>query len=401
MSTNPFRFGALALDDAFTDRVQEVKQLRSDILNGQDVVIVGPRRYGKSSLVLRVVEGLRKRRVLVAYCDLSTTPTKERFAEKLAKAIYDDVATPVFRARERTLDVFRGLRITPTITIDPNDGSVSFGFDVGHAPADVDATLESLLALPGRLGVDRSRNVALVLDEFQEVTEIGRNYPRLMRAVFQTQPEVAHVYLGSKRHLMRRIFSDRNEPFWRSAKQMELGPIPTEQFADYIRSRFAATGRTIADDAVAAVLDLTGGHPYATQQLSYFVWEEAAEGTLAEPDDVARALDRLLESENNHFSLVWEDSNRTERLMLLALAGGPARVFSADFRRANRLPAATNVQKALTRLTSRELVTRLSRGTYGIGEPFLAQWLARLPDHAAPPPAGPGGGEGEAAGRPP
>src|SRR5919204_393343 len=133
---------------------------------------------------------------------------------------------------------------------------------------------------------------ALALDEFQEVTEIGRNYPRLMRAVFQTQPEVAHVYLGSKRHLMRRIFSDRNEPFWRSAKQMELGPIPTDQFADYIRSRFAATGRTIADDALAAILDLTGGHPYATQQLSYFVWEEAAEGTLAEPDDVARALDR-------------------------------------------------------------------------------------------------------------
>src|SRR5919197_5852633 len=356
MDTNPVRFGALALDDAFTDRRQELDQLRSDILNGQDVVIVGRRRFGKSSLVLRVVADLRKRRVLVAYCDLSTTPTKERFAEKLAKAIHDDVASPLFRARERTLSVSRGLRVTPRITIDPHDGSVSFGFDVGHAPADVDATLESLLALPGRLGAERKRKVALVLDEFQEVTEIGRNYPRLMRAVFQTQPAVAHVYLGSKRHLMRRIFSDRNEPFWRSAKQMELGPIPTDQFADYIRSRFAATGRTIAEDAVAAVLDLTGGHPYATQQLSYFVWEEAAEGTVAGPDDVARAIDRLLESETNHFSLVWEDSNRTERLMLLALAGGPARVFSADFRRAHRLPAATNVQKALTRLTSRELV---------------------------------------------
>src|ERR671934_194517 len=155
MATNPFRFGALALDEAFTDRVQEVRQLRADIINGQDVVIVGPRRFGKSSLVLRVTQELKARRVLVAYCDLSTTPTKERFAEKLAKAIYDDVASPLFRARERTLEVFRGLRITPRITIDPHDGSVSFGFDVGHAPADVDATLESLLALPGRPGSSR------------------------------------------------------------------------------------------------------------------------------------------------------------------------------------------------------------------------------------------------------
>ena len=378
MATNPFRFGALALDEAFTDRVREVRQLRSDILNGQDVVIVGPRRFGKSSLVLRVVQGLRKRRVLVAYCDLSTTPTKERFAEKLAKAIYDDVASPLFRARERTLDVFRGLRVTPRITIDPHDGSVSFGFDVGHAPADVDATLESLLALPGRLAADRKRKVALVLDEFQDVTEIGRNYPRLMRAVFQTQPEVAHVYLGSKRHLMRRIFSDRNEPFWRSAKQMELGPIPRGEFAAYIRSRFEETGRAVAEDALAAILDLTGGHPYATQQLSYFVWEETVDESVAGADTAARGLDRLLESEDKHFTLVWEDSNRTERLMLLALAAGPARVFSGDFRRAHRLPAATNVQKAVTRLTSRELVKRLERGTYAINEPFLAQWLDRF-----------------------
>jgi hypothetical protein len=378
MDTNPFRFGALALDQAFTDRQRELKQLRSDIVNGQDVVIVGRRRFGKSSLVLRVTQEVRAQRVLVAYCDLSTTPTKERFAEKLAKTIHDDVASPLFRARERALAIFRGLRVSPRITIDAQDGSVSFGFDVGHAPADVDATLESLLALPGRLGAERKRKVALVLDEFQEVTEIGRNYPRLMRAVFQTQPEVAHVYLGSKRHLMRRIFSDRNEPFWRSARQMELGPIPIDQFADYIRSRFAATDRSIVDDAVAGILDLTGGHPYATQQLSYFVWEEVAEGAVAGTGDVARGLDRLLESEHNHFSLVWEDSNRTERLMLLALAGGPARVFSADFRRAHRLPAATNVQKALTRLTSRELVARLSRGTYAIGEPFLGEWLARF-----------------------
>src|SRR5919197_5037 len=378
MDTNPVRFGALALDDAFTDRRQELDQLRSDILNGQDVVIVGRRRFGKSSLVLRVVQGLRKRRVLVAYCDLSTTPTKERFAEKLAKAIYDDVASPLFRARERTLDVFRGLRVTPRITIDPDDGSVSFGFDVGHAPADVDVTLESLLALPGRLATDRRRKVAVVLDEFQEVTEIGRNYPRLMRAVFQTQPEVAHVYLGSKRHLMRRIFSDRNEPFWRSAKQMELGPIPRGEFAAYIRSRFEETGRTIADEALAAILELTGGQPYATLQLSYFVWEETAARGVAAAETVQRGLDRLLESEDNHFTLVWEDSNRTERLMLLALAAGPARVLSGDFRRAHRLPAATNVQKAVTRLTSRELVKRLERGTYAISEAFLAQWLARF-----------------------
>ena len=84
-----------------------------------------------------------------------------------------------------------------------------------------------------------------MLDEFQEIVEIDRNLPKLMRSVFQEQPEVAHVYLGSKRHMMERIFNDENEPFWRSARQMELGPIAPAPFAEYIARRFAETGRTV------------------------------------------------------------------------------------------------------------------------------------------------------------
>lgn len=50
---NPFRYGALALDEAFTDRERETAELKADALNGQDVVLFAPRRYGKSSLVWR------------------------------------------------------------------------------------------------------------------------------------------------------------------------------------------------------------------------------------------------------------------------------------------------------------------------------------------------------------
>ena len=244
---NPFRYGALAFDEAFTDRERELRELKSDIRNGQDVVVFAPRRYGKSSLVLRALQDLRRQGVLSAQVDLMTAPTKEKLAEKLAKAIHEGIASPLYRARERALGVFRGLRITPTVTIDPEDSSVSFGFEPGRAPADVDATIERLLTLPGELAADRERVVALVLDEFQEVVEIDPNLPKLMRAVFQAQPEVAHVYLGSKRHMMRSIFNDENEPFWRSAKQVELGVIRPDLFAPFIAERFRSTGKRIDD----------------------------------------------------------------------------------------------------------------------------------------------------------
>ena len=98
--TNPFTFGDLALDDAFTDREDEVAELVSDMCNGQNVLIYAPRRYGKSSLTLRAAQGALRRKALVGYCDLMKTPTKERLAAALARTIYADIASPVGHAFE-------------------------------------------------------------------------------------------------------------------------------------------------------------------------------------------------------------------------------------------------------------------------------------------------------------
>ena len=129
-----------------------------------------------------------------------------------------------------------------------------------------------------------------MLDEFQEVMDIDPRLPRLMRAVFQQQPEVAHVYLGSKRHMLRRLFSDENEPFWRSAKQMELGVIEAAKFAAFIERQFERSGRFISAEAVEAILAITAGHPYATQELCYFAWQEVGAEQRAEAADVDAAL---------------------------------------------------------------------------------------------------------------
>ena len=271
---NPFRFGALARDESFTDRDDEIAELLSDARNGQDVVIFAPRRFGKTSLVDRVAQRLVGERVLVGQINLMRTPTKERLAEKLAATVYEDIAGPLTRAKDFGARIFRGLRITPTMTLDPETASLSFSFGAGHRPEDVDATLERLFELVAQLAAERERGALLILDEFQEVIELDPQLPKLLRSVLQEQPEVAHFYLGSKRHMMERIFNDENEPFWRSAKQLELGPIPPEPFGDFIERRFADTGRRIDPTVVAQILTITGGHPYATQELCYFLWEE-------------------------------------------------------------------------------------------------------------------------------
>ena len=370
---NPFRYGALALDEAFTDRGRETAELKTDALNGQDVVLFAPRRYGKSSLMWRVSQELIADGALVAHVNLMTTPTITQLAEKLAKTIHEDIASPLFRAKER-LRVFQGLRVRPTVTVDPENGSLSFSFDSGPRLEDIRATLERLLELPGQLAGERKRQVVLIFDEFQEVVEIDASLPRLMRSVFQEQPEVAHLYLGSKRHMMQRIFNDENEPFWRSAKQVELDVIEAGPFADYIAHQFARTGKEIASAAIDAVLQTTHGHPYATQELCYFLWQDTQAGAAATPIKVTEAVLQVLNSEHAHFSLVWESASAHQRLLLSALAEEPGRPLAADYRRRHALPGASSVQRALGALERGELVMRRGSEAW-INEPFLAQWL--------------------------
>jgi len=373
-SRNPFSFGALALDDSFADRESELAELVSDVRNGQDVVVFAPRRCGKSSLVWRAARKLSAERVLVAQVDLMTTPTKESLAAALAKSVFEEIASPLERDREKALAPFRGLQVKPVIHVSPEDGSFTFSFGVAQRGADIDATLQRLLELPAELGSARSRSTALVMDEFQEIVAIDPRLPKLLRSVFQRQPEVAHVYLGSKHHIMEQIFNDANEPFWRSAKSMELGSIPVEPFAAFLVERFHASGCAVGEAVVADVLARTDGHPYATQELCYFLWEQSGAEAPAGQAQLERALAAVLRSEHAHFSLLWDNASAVQKQVLQALAREPGHPFSATYRTHHNLPPATNVQKALRALTQRELLSG-EAGAYRISEPFLAEWV--------------------------
>jgi AAA+ ATPase superfamily predicted ATPase len=370
---NPFTYGDLASDESFTDRGDELAQLKADVRNGQNVAVIAPRRYGKSSLVKAALSDLIGEGFLVVEVDLMTTPTKERLAAKLAKSIHDDVATAVFRAKER-LRIFSSLRIVPSMTVDTH-GVMSFGFSAARAEADVDATIERLLELPAEIAADKGRRLVVSFDEFQEITAIDPRLPALMRAVFQQQRDVAHVYAGSKRDMMRRLFSDEHEPFYRSAKTMEIGAIPVPLFADFVKAQFDRTDRGVSDEAVDRLLAVTGGHPYATQELAYALWEEIPEGFSGSVGDLDEALRAVLRAEHARFTLNWESATRPQKLLLQALAREPGRPFSNAYRLRHDLPPTSGVQRALRPLLDGELVRKEEDGDYDLAEPFLREWI--------------------------
>src|SRR6478672_3346380 len=142
---------------------------------------------------------------------------------------------------------------------------------------------------------------------------------------------------------------------WR-AMQLELGPIESKPFSAFIRKRFRDAGKDVAPEVTAELLDRSGGHPYATQEFCYFLWEATSPGEVAGFPEFERALTALLRSENTHFTLLWDEASSVQRVLLQALAAEPGRPFTKEYRARHGLPPATNVQKALTALRKRDLV---------------------------------------------
>jgi hypothetical protein len=60
MTKNPFYYGGSIENEYFCNRVDELKNLKTDILSGLNSLIYAPRRFGKTSLVLKSLKELKK-----------------------------------------------------------------------------------------------------------------------------------------------------------------------------------------------------------------------------------------------------------------------------------------------------------------------------------------------------
>ena len=377
MARNPFRYGDVATGEYFTNRSQELGEVIADVSSGQNIVIISPRRYGKTSLMFEAIRRLREQKMLIAYLDLFRTPTKDRFADLLASAVFSGLINPVERVLKNAVGFFQRLPIQPTVTLDPS-GMPRFEFSAGLRSRDIDRTIEELLALPGHIAAERHRAVAIVFDEFQEVLSIDQHLPGVMRAVFQTQSDVAHIFLGSKRHLMQEVFSGQNQPLYKMAKPIVLRPIESIAFSSYIRTRFSETGLSIDEAAIHRVLTITDGHPHGTQELCYFLWSLIQDSHLASAAGevvVDAALAQVLDAESAHYTALWDALSAHQRLLLLALAAESGTVFSEAYRRRHRLGAASSVQRSLARLIDRELVDQAASGECVVADVFFREWI--------------------------
>lgn len=353
MIENPFKFGAIVEDDFFTDRIVERRQL-CDILNSHNhVIIISPRRYGKSSLVAKVLSELDRPSVTV---NLQSVTGVADLAQHLMRRVFDRFPF------ERVKYMMTHFRIVPTLSVNPISNGVDLSFQPG---VNEDVVLEDVLQLIDRLG--EHERMVVVMDEFQEVLNIDKGLDKRLRSYMQTHLHINYVLLGSQESMMETIFDHKTSPFYHFGMLMRIARIPHYDFMEFLTERLRLVCKSPAP-LCEQILSLTECHPYYTQQLAFQVWNVLQRNILPEAA-VQTAVDEIVQLHDYDYERMWMGMSKTDKSTLSRLATSPQFVL-----RHQSAPTST-VYSNLKKLVSKGYVIKDTN--YRIDDPFFELWIKK------------------------
>jgi len=374
---NPFIYGEVVPAAAFVDRETELDRLTRDLLAGQKIFLISPRRYGKSSLVRQSLRGAERAGALTVDVTVSSYSSYVAFLEGYARALLS-VETRLDRARGWLRDMLGAVR--HEVRVEPADhggSQLALSFPAVRTDRDVSRVAEQVFALPGRIAEARRRRLAVALDEFQAIGSFnGGSVEHALRAAVQHQRQVGYVFSGSEPSLMERMLG-RSRPFYKAGPVMRLQKIPGDRFAEFIEARFRATKLRPAPGLGAALVELAGNLPYDVQRLAHEVWDDAHGGKVVGLEDLHETLKRLLGEHDAIFEATWQRLTLAQRAALRAAVLEDGReLLSADVRARYRLGGPSTVQASLTALVRDDVLAR-EAPRYVVVDSLFREWVAR------------------------
>ncbi|QLH09498.1 AAA family ATPase [Candidatus Nitrosotenuis sp. DW1] len=380
MKTNPFVFGTIVGDENFADRKNELKELTSDLSSRTNLIIFSPRRYGKTSLIFKVIEQLQKKGIICAYVDLYPAATKEKFANIFASSIARAKAGKM----DEIIHAIRDLIPPVKLTLRPEGTSEYEGgveLELSHGKNDVDSNLTKLYDLPEKIAKKKNKKMVVVFDEFQEIGKLdGTEIENNLRSKIQRHKNVSYVFMGSQRHLLDQMFNDKNRALYRAGKPFNLGRIPEEEFGTFIKERFKAGGINVSEEVISKILQLTQCHPYYTQQLCHEIWNYcmSQDSKSIEERDVLKAKEQVMKNQNYAYTSMWDSTRGRHRALLLAMAISDEKgIFSSKFRERHRLGAPSTVARAADALEEKGLIEK-DGNDYVVSDTFFQEWIRKI-----------------------
>ena len=259
---NPFKFGTIVDGEYFTDRVAEQEKVREILASENHLILISPRRFGKTSLVQKVTKGLSRP---VFQLNLQLVTDTADFAARLLRIVLQQYPM------ERLKHLITHFRFIPTISTNP----MTDGIEVSFQPSmDGFILLEDVFTLIDKLGMKNPhKKPIVVLDEFQEIRTLDKNLDKKLRSILQTYNHANYIFLGSQESMMQEIFEKKKSPFYHFGYLMKLGKIPQDDFYEFLKNGFLLLGEDMDAETIGrSILSFTNCHPYYTQQLAYQTW---------------------------------------------------------------------------------------------------------------------------------
>jgi len=348
------------------DREDEADALLALARGGHSVRLVGPRRYGKTTLLRRVLGDAEEAGMATALVDLEDVLSLGGIVVRIERA-YARRLKGALRAR---VD-----KLFSTWNIGLSLGGAGFSATLQRSPnTNVEAVLLRLLDLPGELHERTGTRSLIVFDEIQDILAVPGADGQI-RSVIQHHLEAAsYAFAGSAPATMERLFADPKRPLLEQAVPKSLSPLPPGEVADYVSERFRRTNRD-PGDALAALLEFSRGHPQRAMLLAHYLWEATEPGATADDAHWIEARETALEQAAGYLGATWRSWPTNERRVALALATTPGGPYT------QAAQAQVGIKKSSVRYALRALADRadaIPRGdTFVLTDPLLELWLQR------------------------
>ena len=369
---NPFVYGKRVSGKSFFDRTKVKADIRNVLNGGSNVLLYGPRRYGKSSLVGEVLSDIRAEGGICAELNMMDIASLEDFIVKFARIVYRELS-PVSGALNLIAGFLRNL--SPSIGID-EDGKPELRISFSSRRATIE-NLREVLELPERL-CGKNRSIVIAIDEFQEVAELGlgAQFERTMRSVVERQEHVSYLFLGSKTHILERMFALKSRPFYNSAQKFLLQRPPAEESAEFLVERFSSVSMKLDRPLAEQMVRKVDNVPYYLQALGSWTFNVVYQhgGKNVRVADVDAAFESLYDAERILLEDTFKAHPETQRLLMRALAVEPIDRFDEDYRVRHGLKSTSTVNTALRRLVADSTIEK-SDAAYVLANPLLAYYL--------------------------
>lgn len=346
-----------------------LEQLEERLVFGDSTMLAGPRRTGKSSVAFEVLRRLEARGCYVLDLDLLHVSTRDEFALRMIQKVAQ-LRTGVFHHSLHTVQEFLRWLTKPELFIKVQD--IEFGarlpFESNPDPL---AILQEALDAAERIAEKDGKRVVILLDEFQEVDRLGGGMLlRYLRSVFQRQQNVTYLFLGSEPSMMRTIFADKRQAFYRFATMLHLPDIDAAEWEEYVRSKLTLLHMSIHPIALDMALRATGGHPYGFMAVLANAFLTARlSGELEITVEFIRAgIEQTFEQLDAIYEELWK--------RILDIRGGDAVLTDiASGAPPYRGKNATLVRRAVDQLLESGIIVKTGRGQYRFVEPMFRHWI--------------------------